>query len=129
MGVDVDVEGVVDTFESGVWEPTVNKVGGCVGGWVGGWDVVRKREGEREERQGTSFSFIHPSLTHPFTHPPTPTAQCSLGGHGGGLCHPFHRRDRAVRKSLPPTSSSSSTLSLQPPPSHPPTHPPTHPLQ
>lgn len=27
IGVDVDVEGVVDTFASGVWEPTVNKVG------------------------------------------------------------------------------------------------------
>lgn len=26
MGVDVDVEGVVNTFETGVWEPTINKV-------------------------------------------------------------------------------------------------------
>lgn len=26
MGVDVDVEGVVNTMESGVWEPVVNKV-------------------------------------------------------------------------------------------------------
>ncbi|KAM3567524.1 hypothetical protein VYU27_010333, partial [Nannochloropsis oceanica] len=26
IGVDVDTEGVVDTFATGVWEPTVNKV-------------------------------------------------------------------------------------------------------
>lgn len=26
IGVDVDVEGVVNTLESGVWEPVVNKV-------------------------------------------------------------------------------------------------------
>jgi hypothetical protein len=40
VGVDVDVEGVVDTFASGVWEPTVNKVRMCVCVWGGGgWKV------------------------------------------------------------------------------------------